>query len=242
MKELTANARECLDKYLQKVRVRLTGSKALDATEIERDIYEHIERELENVDQPVHRAQLEEVLDRLGAPEQWVPDEELNGWRKIIVRMINGPDDWRLAYICFALFVLGLVLLPIGILFLFPLSFYIARSTMSLSASPEDLGNQKILFFPSLILFYVLATLLILFWPAFFFANLRNDDWWLISGLVFGPWWIFLAVFLLKKPALVEKLFFPFGSLFTEKRLRILRLFGIIALVAGVIASVLLVA
>ena len=98
MKELSVNAGECLNEYLQKVRARLTGAKALDPVEIERDIYEHIERELESAQEPVQCAQVQQVLERLGAPEQWVPDEELNWRRKIFVRMQDGPDDWRLAF------------------------------------------------------------------------------------------------------------------------------------------------
>ena len=68
MKELSAKARGSLESYLQKVRVRLIGAKALDAGEIERDIYEHIERELESAEEPVEFEVVEGVLDRLGAP------------------------------------------------------------------------------------------------------------------------------------------------------------------------------
>ena len=89
MKELSINAQECLNSYLEKVKARLRGAKSLDANEIERDIHEHIERELESEAEPVGYEAVAGVIDRLGSPEQWVPDEELTWGRKIIARMQN---------------------------------------------------------------------------------------------------------------------------------------------------------
>ena len=225
MKELSANAGECLDVYLQKVRGRLAGAKALDPAEIERDIYEHIERELESAHEPVECARVEQVLERLGAPEQWVPDEELSWWRKIFVRMQNGPDDWRLTYICFGLLVLGLIVLPIGIFLLIPLSFYVGRSALSLAGGTEQLGEQKRLIYPSLVVFYALAGMVAVFWPMVTCGMLHDEVWWfVVAGL--GLWWILLGAFLSAKRALIDKLVYPFGPLVSKKRLRRLMVWG----------------
>jgi hypothetical protein len=219
MKELTAGARECLDGYFEKVRMRLSGAKSLDAADIERDIYEHIERELDQAGEPVELNEVEQVLERLGAPEQWVPDEEFSWWRKIIVRMQSGPDDWRLAYICFGLFVLGLIILPIGILFLFPLSFCIARSAISLAGGVDKLQAQKILIYPSLVFFYVVAAIIVSFWPIVICGGLNDNFWWfVVAGL--GFWWALLGAFLYIRRTLTDKLVYPFGPLVSQKRLR----------------------
>ena len=232
MKELSVNAGECLNEYLHKVRARLTGAKALDPVEIERDIYEHIERELESEQEPVGCARVEQVLERLGAPEQWVPDEELRWWRKIFVRLQDGPDDWRLAYICFGVFVLGLIILPIGIFLLIPLSFYIGRSALSLAGGCEQLGEQKRLIYPALVVFYALAGMVTAFWPLVICGTLHDDFWWfVVAGL--GLWWILLGVFLSGRQALIDKLVYPFGSFVSKKRVWRLRLWGGVLLVVG---------
>jgi hypothetical protein len=234
MKELSVNAGECLNEYLQKVRTRLIGAKTLDPVEIERDIYEHIERELESEQEPVNCAQVEQVLERLGAPEQWVPDEELRWWRKIFVRLQDGPDDWRLAYICFAVFVLGLIVLPIGIFLLIPLSFYIGRSALSLAGGCEQLGEQKRLIYPPLVVFYALAGLVTAFWPLVICGMLHDDVWWfVVAGL--GLWWLVLGAFLSARQTLIDKLVYPFGSFVSKKKLRRLMGFGGIMLLVGIV-------
>ena len=164
MKELSLSAQECIDFYMQKVKARLRGAKTLDANEIERDIQEHIERELEGEVEPVGNDAVAGVLDRLGSPEQWVPDEELSWWRKIMVRMQSGPDDWRLAYISFGLFVAGFVILPFCVIFLL-LSVYIARSALSVAGGPEEIGAQKKLIYPPLVVFYCLVGLFVFVVP-----------------------------------------------------------------------------
>ena len=77
MKNLDENAKGHLDKYLQEVRTCLAGRKSVDADEIERDIIEHIESELESVEEPVGFDEVDTVLKRLGNPQQWVPQEDL---------------------------------------------------------------------------------------------------------------------------------------------------------------------
>lgn len=238
MKELTVSAKESLNAYLQKVRVRLSGAKSLDAIEIERDIREHIERELDQAPEPVECGQVAQVLERLGAPEQWVPDEELSWWWKIIVRMQTEPNDWRLAYICFGLFVLGLIILPLGIIFLIPLSFYIARSAISLAGGLENLQDQKVLLYPSLIFFYVTAAIAVSFWPLVICGVLIDDYWWFVVAAL-AIWWILLARFLVTRRTLTDKLIYPFGPLLTDKKLRRVIRWSIGLLLASIVMGIL---
>jgi hypothetical protein len=256
MKELTASARQCLDNYLEKVRTRLSGAKSLDAAEIERDIIEHIERELEQASEPVEFGQVEEVLDRLGAPEQWVPDDELSWSRKIIVRMQSGPDDWRLAYICLGLFILGLIILPIGILFLIPLSFYIARSAISTAGGIDKLGRQKLLLYPVLIFIYAILAFSLLIGPGYiififvvptigsliddFGSALENlNTWWLrwiITLFASGIWWIILGAVLIPFNFNFYKFIFkPFLDKVSKKKIAIIvTLVGLFLILAAV--------
>jgi len=114
MKELSKTAKEHLEKYLQEVRVYLRGCKSVDADEIQRDITEHIENELVSVVEPISSDDIDTILKRLGNPQRWVPEEELTWWRKIVLRLRTGPEDWRLAYMSFALLVIAIT---IGIVF-----------------------------------------------------------------------------------------------------------------------------
>ena len=252
MKELSLNAKECLDSYLKKVKARLKGAKSLDGKEIERDIQEHIERELESEAEPVGYEAVAGVVDRLGSPEQWVPDEELSWWRKILARLQNGPDDWRLAYICFGIFTLGILIPPLWVFFFLPLSFYIARSTLSVAGGPEELGPQKKLIYPPLIVVYVALGLALLLWtvPAVIGpadgleremvgeGKTFDDDmpyWFTAWGVTFacsGLWWIILSVILYNQ-RLVKWLIYPFGNIITQRKLTALLLAGICMIAIG---------
>jgi hypothetical protein len=272
MKELSLNAKECLDNYLKKVKARLRGAKSLDANEIERDINEHIERALESEVEPVGYEAVAGVLDRLGSPEQWVPDEELSWWRKIIGRMQNGPDDWRLAYICFGIFVLGILIFPFGrssillwIIFFLPLSFYIARSTLSVAGGPEELGAQKKLIYPPLVVVYFIIGLAVLLWTVpvilgvadglehelrgehkvdAYTTRIRFDKgtYWFLAGIVVlaftGLWWIILSI-ILRSRRLVNWLIYPFGEIITRRKLKTLLVAGILITAAGIVGCLL---
>lgn len=258
MKELSLSAQECIDFYMQKVKARLRGAKTLDANEVECDIQEHIERELEGEVEPVGNDAVAGVLDRLGSPEQWVPDEELSWWRKIIVRMQNGPDDWRLAYISFGLFVVGFVMVPFCIIFLL-LSVYIARSALSIAGGPKELGASRMLIFPQLIVFYLIVGLVLLLWPIpplviltdTMAREMTNDyfqsarQYWLMAlGLilaVIGLWWSAVAGFLLCKQPFLNKLIYPFGDRVTRKKLWKLMTVGVILIISGGIAGLLII-
>jgi len=185
MLELSDNAKKALEKYLQQVKAYLRGCRTVDANEIQQNIMEHIESEFAAATDPVSVNELSIVLDKLGSPRQWIPEEELPWWRKVILRLRTGPEDWRLAYISFALLLLFLylvrginleyiLLLPVFVIaqpaigLIFWLSFLIARAAVKeADARQEKLGAQKWLIYPPLLSMYVTSSLLILLWPWF---------------------------------------------------------------------------
>lgn len=98
---LTLEAQHRLDRYLQEVRLLLHGATGVDASEVERDIREHIETELREAVSPVSPEELENVLRRLGSPGGWVDESDVPPWRRALARLYLG-EDWRLAYLCLA--------------------------------------------------------------------------------------------------------------------------------------------
>ncbi len=246
MINLSDSAKKCLDKYLQQIRTYLRGCKTVDADEVKRNIIEHIESEFEGTTATVSFEELDAVLQRLGSPRQWVPEEELSWWRKMIFRLRTGPEDWRLAYISFGLLVVGFLILPSSIV-LIPASFIAARAALAEAADPNELKSQKWLIYPSLIIVYSFVLFWLLAWPAFALTtaayewehNVRSsypqfaDDlrYWImatsfiIAGL--GLWWIILGGLLLKWQSFLQVLFKPFSGWFSRKWALILLLIGL---------------
>ena len=246
MINLSNSAKKCLDKYLQHIRTYLRGCKAVDAGEVERNVIEHIESEFESATAAVSFEELDSVLQRLGSPKQWIPEEELPWWRKTIFRLRTGPEDWRLAYISFGLLIAGFVILP-SFIVLMPASFIVSRAALSEAADPNELKSQKWLLYPSLIIVYSFVLFWLFAWPALVFPaaayelerNVRSsylqfdDDlrYWImatsfiIAGL--GLWWIVLAGLLLKCRRLLQVLFKPFGDWFNRKWALVLLLIGL---------------
>ena len=192
MKTFTEDARKHLDKYLQQIRIYLQGCQSVDADEVERDVMEHIEEALEGAEEPVSFNALDAVLKRLGHPSQWVPIEELPWWRRMTFRLRTGPEDWRLAYLSIGILVLGILF---GRLFFLAIlaSFCVSRAALSMVEDPNELGAQKWLIYPSLILVYISLLLpgLVLFWC---------------------PYLLFRA-----KPKIIQNIFRPFADWFDRK-------------------------
>lgn len=236
MKTLIDNAQNRLDNYLSQVKTSLQSCTSVDADEVRRDITEHIETELEDLTEPVSLEALEAVLTRLGSPTQWVPEEEISWWRKIILRLRTGPEDWRLAYIAFGLFVLAFI---VGNRTAFPVfilaSFCIARAALSVATEPDELRGKKWLLYPSLIIVYLFPVFWLLAWPIVTLAmvadeieNSTNIDYFPWSAndvdLAFWPvaivsiiaatslWWLIVGLVHKTKPALLQIAFRPFGD------------------------------
>jgi hypothetical protein len=246
MKNLTDTAQNRLDKYLSQARASLHTCTGVDADEVESDIRAHIETELEGTDEPVSLRNLEAVLDRLGSPTHWVPEEEISWWRKTILRLRPGPEEWRLAYISFGLLVAGFVIPP-SFIVLLPASFIVARAALSEAADADELKTQKWLIYPSLIIVYVSVLLGLLLWPLGLLFPLaeelehstRESNVWLsddlhywrmatsfiIAGL--GLWWIILGGLLLKWRRFLQMLLKPFSGWFSRKWALVLLLIGL---------------
>lgn len=240
MIELSDNAKKSFDRYLQQVRAYLRGCKTVDANEIEQNITEHIENEFAAAAEPVSVNDLNIVLEKLGSPKQWIPEEELPWWRKMIFRLRTGPEDWRLAYISFGLLVVGFLILPSSIV-LIPASFIVARAALAEAADPNELKSQKWLIYPSLTIVYLFIGCGLFFWPAFLLLEcadgmehprwIGQEDWenvfpwnandidlayWPIALLFVAAgtalWWFTLGLINKKKPILLQTVFRPFAD------------------------------
>ncbi len=198
MIELSASAKKSLDEYLRQVRAYLRWSKTVDSGEVEQNITEHIENELGESRPPVSAEALNAVLSRLGRPWHWVPEEKLPWWRKVIMRLSNGPEDWRLAYISFGLLVgagllayisLGLLVgtgwmandarpfavMPFAIVFF--ASFVAARAAVASADGEGGLGGRRWLVYPPLIISYAFVAGMALYGVTWFGSGLGQSLW-----------------------------------------------------------------
>jgi hypothetical protein len=236
MVELSENARKGLDDYLRQVRSYLRWSKSLDRSEVEQNITEHIERELEGAPEPVSSSTLDGVLARLGSPRQCVPPEALSWWGKLILKLYTDSEDWRLSYISFFFLLVGTVLMflvsPLQVVF-FAAAFITARAALAV-AGDEDLGAQKWLLYPALVIVSAALALTLLGGPAFLAgaagAELHRIEWIgrasnmgpdafvaSAAALVTGLWWMFLGLLACKRPGLIHHPFRPFADGFNRR-------------------------
>ncbi|MHC4394915.1 MAG: hypothetical protein ACYS1A_04605 [Planctomycetota bacterium] len=257
MKNLTDTAQNRLDKYLSRARASLHTCTGVDADEVESDIRAHIETELEGTDEPVSLKNLEAVLDRLGSPTQWVPEEEISWWRKIILRLRTGPEDWRLAYISFALFVLAFLIGRQAFFVLLLASFCISRATLLMTPNPEQLGGQKWLIYPSLLVLYIPLLIMLLILPIIpvvimaetqtqtlsnhssnlglipnYYPGSQFYTFWISVGFaVVGLWWIILGILGCAGSTLLKVIFRPFADNFKRRWAGLLLGIGILLII-----------
>ena len=264
MKELSENAKQRLDKYINEVKFSLKGCKSVEPDDIIADIYEHIEGELAEIDEPICIDDIEAVLKKLGSPSQWVADEDISWWRKIFLRLQNGPDDWRLAYISFGIFVLAMATMVTGLGFLIflPISFYISRMTLGLIKDEGEAVNQKILLYPSLIVTYVILACCLLGWPiaALFgvadgmeragieaFPWNTGDDmpYWFVANMFIyactSLWLLFVGLLHKSKPAILEFCFKPFLNELKRKWVNVFITVTLLMTILFSVASVLMI-
>jgi len=247
MMNLSDRAKKCLDGYLQQMRTYLRGCKTVDADEIERNVIEHIESEFESATAVVSFEELDVVLQRLGSPRQWIPEEEIPWWRKTILRLRTGPEDWRLAYLSFGLLILGFLILPFSIVLL-PASFIIARAALSEAADSSELKSQKWLFYLSLIVGCSVIAFILFFGPKVVGVYLADALWdlaWVrriahMGTVVFSAGltvsvtalsWFILGVVFCKWPGLARNIFKPFADWFNRKHAIILTCVGFALLI-----------
>jgi len=257
MKQLSEEAKKHLENYLDEVRTCLENCALVDSEEIQQDVTEHIERELENVEEPVSFNKVDDILRRLGPPRQWAPqEEEVSWWRKVILRLRKGPEDWRLAYLSFGLFSIWLLALggfryalfaPLVILrarasgIILLASFILARAAISTVKDTKQLGGQKWLLYPSLLIIYI-PLLIIFVWPVIptvilaeqsylygkpFFVSqslhvapgsMHEILFWILGGAgVLALWWIVLGIICCAAPNLMKTILRPFADWFNRK-------------------------
>lgn len=257
MKTMTDPARERLEAYLSQVRRSLASCPGVDAGEVAGDVRAHVDEALEGTSEPVALERLEDVLDDLGAPARWVPDEELGGFRRVVARLREGPEDWRLGYLCLAVTVIAILTAPVGgVLLLIP-AFVLARGALSLAADrAEPVGAQRWLVYPVLILVYAIALVVLLVLPvplspAVFAtgglveflglaypepgtaAHWRASAGWTALGT--GVWWSAWGGIAAGKPPAVRAALRPFADRFRRRHAWGLILPGLIVAIAGLI-------
>ena len=240
--EYSENTQSRIEDYLNTIRDRLRASDTVDAHEVVDDLRGHIERELSAMAQPVSDADVKKVLDRLGPPEQVVDEADMSWWRKLILRLRRGPEDWRLAYLSLGVLIIGAPLGGIGIIG----SFLLSRAALAVSKEPDP-PAKKWLIYPSLIVVYTIVVLVGLAWPAALgggVGELAEQDGRLLykapffdndglgtilavlagGGLGLSVWWSILWGVGHRHPQIVRVAFEPFAERWTG------RLFGKITL------------
>jgi hypothetical protein len=259
MMNLSPEAQQRLDQFLRQVHHALSGCHSVSAAEVERDVREHIESELSVAGAPVSLQKLNDVLQRLGSPDQWAPPDELPWWRRLVNSLRTGPEDWRLAYLSFGLLALT-ALVPHLFWCLIPLSYLVSRAALA-AARPgaEAVEAQRWFIYPSLFIVDVVLLALVLFTPPFLAGtvtfqlldyhytgvNHGPPDFSGLSGkqvqfILFvmaaaaGAWWSFVGIFLTIWPSIVAALLRPFGDRFERKHAKPLIYLGL-----GMVALVL---
>jgi hypothetical protein len=241
MAALSPEAQTRLDGYLKQIRSALTGRPSIDADEVERDVLGHIDAELSGAPEPISVSRLLEVLDRLGAPQEWVPDDE-PAWRRPFSTLSSGQGDWRLAGLTFFLFLFG-PLLFMSPRMLWPMppvlmvgSFIVARVTLALlDERGEAPGPRRWLIYPPLVMWYLVFAVVLFAAPALLVISAANDVPGISDALVrvvqaplwaavpaaaavaIGLWWVIVGLLIALKPAIFRTFFWPFAEGFGRR-------------------------
>jgi len=245
---LTDNAQQRLDTYLTAMRASLRGT-SIDSADIERDIREHIESALAEIE-VADAVDLDAVLARLGPPEAWLGEEELPAWRRVLRRLQHGPEEWRLPYLAFGATLLGLLLLPVGIgVFLILGAFILARAAVE-EIGAERLGARRWLVYSPIAMVLAAFTVFAIFGPvppimSFIFdesdlaQRFLGNSVQLKAGVVataFGAWWILLSVVLAIAYRPVRFVFSPFTSRWRRAHAGIIAACGVVVSAIGAAA------
>jgi hypothetical protein len=260
MIRMTDRAQERVDEYLGRVRRALSGYPEIDSDEVVADVRSHIQTSLRERPEPVGEDELTEVLGQLGSPGRWAPAEELGGWRGAMARIRRGPDDWRLAYLCFGLTVLAVIAAPFGGLLLLIPAFVLGRGTFAIAEERDrPLGAKRWLVVPALVAAYLPLAVVILLWPVLVSGAVFSPgglmDWmqqmwdmpfpphgspahWIHAvawtAVVTGAWWSAVGGIAASRPMWVRRLFLPFAGGFRRSHAWGPVLIGVLASVAGI--------
>lgn len=223
MIEMTRAAREQMDAYLHRMRSILGSSRSIAADDVEQSVREHIEIALAQSPAPVDAAEVIGVLDRLGSPEQWLADVELNGLARIqdepsagntgiAAGFLNASTGWQLAWIVFAIFLASLALFQlIGPLLILPAMLASRAYVEFMRQREETLGARRWLVYPALVLVLLfVAALVVVAIPDRMLAGelavtlvervlgvsyetSSGSAAFAFGSVVFGLWWIIAA-------------------------------------------------
>lgn len=249
MIDFSPEAKRRFDEYLQRMRVTLRGSRAVEPAEVEQNVIEHVELALAGAPAPVSPERLTTVLEQLGPPEQWVSDEDRPAWRRAMDRVMTGPEDWRLAYLCLGVTVLMVVTFPIGgVLLLLP-AFLLSRATVALMEERnEPIGARKWLVLPPIVFSLLLVAVAALLGPAGGFGAIlsevglrdlgfdyatRYERGRLFLGalsIATGVWWLVLS-------GILAMLMRPFRVLFAPVTSGMRRGHALVLTIAGVVVA-----
>ena len=261
----TPEALAHLDDYLNDVRSAVAGHNSISPDEVEADVRDHVNAALGRVEQPVTERDVASVLERLGPPSQWVADSHRSIWkyladslkpvghraienikalpgeayqagRGLVGKVRDLPHGWRLAYVAFGLFALGLIAFPLFPAFLIA-AYIAARADIALARERgETLGARRWLVYPPIVIVSLALLIALTLWPLAFGAvaadmprSARTDvaaaigvPVQMVKGVVgvyavvgaLSVWWIILSLVTLRFPGLPGALFPPFGGRF----------------------------
>ena len=239
---LTSEAQRRLDSYLSKMRASLRGT-SVDAEEIARDIHEHVETALADVDR-VELAQLEEVLERLGPPDAWITDDELPFFRRFVRYIQRGPESWRLPYLAFGATIFGIITLPVGFGLVFILAaFVLARAAVE-EIGAEQLGPRRWLVYSPIAIVLTFLSVLIVVGPVppliawgfeqsdllmkSFGGHANEAEAFRVQAgavaVAFGAWWIVLSIIVAFAYRPLRFLFIPLSSRWRRARITLVPL------------------
>ena len=249
MIDLTPEAKRRFDEYLQRMRASLRGTRSIEADEVEQNVIEHVDVALAGAPSPVGPERLGTVLEQLGPPERWLPDDERPFWRKIMDRVMTGSEDWRLAYASLGLMLLMVITLPIGGVVLLLPAFLLSRAYVALMEQRgEPLGARKWLVLPPIALLLLILCGFALIAPAGAFGAIlseiglrdlgfdyqtRYERGRLFLGalsIATGAWWIVLS-------GVFAMLMRPFRVLFLPLTSGLKRGHALVLTVAGVVLA-----
>jgi hypothetical protein len=261
----TPEALAHLDGYLAEVRSAVAGHASISPDEVETDVRDHVAAALEHAEQPVTARAVADVLERLGPPAEWVGDNHRSIWKYLVdtlkpvghravenIKALPGeaynagrglanrvramPHGWRLAYVAFGLFALGLVAFPLLPAFLIA-SYFAARADVALAREHgEQLGARRWLVYPPMVIVSLVLLLVLAFWPIAIAGPASQIPWKLrpdvaaavgVSTHIIEPvaavylivgalsvWWAVASLVVLRFPKLPAALFPPFGARF----------------------------
>ncbi|MGK2962978.1 MAG: hypothetical protein ACSLFK_12645 [Gemmatimonadaceae bacterium] len=205
----------------------MKDSRPIDIEEIEQDIRDHVDAELADREPPISAKELDEVLQRLGSPEQWAAD---NG--PASASQASSPEgsseDW-LAYASAGTMLLFLAFPPLLLV-----SWLMARWTLArIEERGEPLGTRRWLLYPPIVIVIAPLAAIGMLWvfapfgeiggtirsesqvPSAPVANTIDAITIGLGGL--GVYWIFVGLALAFGERAVRLLFYPFAEGFRRR-------------------------